>query len=373
VRELADQARVVADEATRARAKAHETLAVAKRACGVAIDSVDVATADEAQCVAELNAADKDKIANAKSQLALGVQALLESATSTHTNAVHALNNLCERATNGNGEERYTMMTTARSTSSLSSTTTPTATVTTTLVTPRSTLTTPVLINPYVSAASVLHRETTAAIRNIVTTATTDAPSETPGVTTRVINGREAVINALVKLLKDGIIKPLKAFHAHTAAYEQTRRIAKATIEPQLEQAAARIAAVVEAERPINHSTIKGLIHVDVDKSTDELRRRIQSLEAKLGETKNILKRTAATSEDAAMLQRKKAKNAEGDGKKSNKTPGTAVAHSNAIPNKDKTWQRTTTTPTWQRTTTTPTPTKKPWGNNTGNGKKPGI
>ncbi len=101
VRELADQARVVADEATRARAKAHEILAVAKRACGVAIDSVDVATADEAQCVAELNAADKDKIANAKSQLALGVQALLESATSTHTNAVHALNSLCERATTG--------------------------------------------------------------------------------------------------------------------------------------------------------------------------------------------------------------------------------------------------------------------------------
>ena len=274
---------------------------------------------------------------------------------------------------NGNGEESYTMMTTARSTSSLSSTNTPTATVTTTLVTPRSTLTTPVLINPYVSAASALHRETTAAIRDIVTTATsTDAPSETPGVTTPVINGREAVINALVKLLKDGIIKPLKAFHAHTAAYEQTRRITKATIEPQLEQAAARIAAVVEAERPINHSTIKGLIHVDVDNSTDELRRRIQSLEAKLGETKNILKRTAATSEDAAMLQRKKAKNAEGDGKKSNKTPGTAVAHSNAIPNKDKTWQRTTTTPTWQRTTTTPTHTKKPWGNNTGNNKNPG-
>ena len=57
-------------------------------------------------------------------------------------------------------------------------------------------------------------------------------------------------------------------------------------MEPQLEQAAARIAAVVEAERPISHSTIKGLIHVDVDKSTDELRRRIQSLEAKLGETR---------------------------------------------------------------------------------------
>jgi hypothetical protein len=185
-----------------------------------------------------------------------------------------------------------------------------------------------------------------------------------------VINGRDTVINALAMLLKDGIIKPLKAFHAHTAARKQSRRITKATEEPQLKQAAARIAAVVEAERPINHSTIKGLIHVDVDNSTDELRRRIQSLEAKLGETKNTLKQTAATSEDTAMLQKKKAKNAEGDGKKSNKTPGTAVAHSNVIPYKNK---------SWKRTATTATNTKKPWGNPagdgkgnpTGNGKKP--
>jgi formamidopyrimidine-DNA glycosylase len=66
VRELAEQARVAADEATRARAVAYETLALATCACGVAIDSVDVANADEAQCVAKLNAEDKDKIAVAK-------------------------------------------------------------------------------------------------------------------------------------------------------------------------------------------------------------------------------------------------------------------------------------------------------------------
>ena len=51
------QARVVADEATCARTNAHEILAAARRACVVAIDSVEVATTDEAQCVAELNAA----------------------------------------------------------------------------------------------------------------------------------------------------------------------------------------------------------------------------------------------------------------------------------------------------------------------------
>jgi hypothetical protein len=51
MRELVDQARVVADEATRALTNAHEILAAARRACMVAIDNVDVATADEAQCV----------------------------------------------------------------------------------------------------------------------------------------------------------------------------------------------------------------------------------------------------------------------------------------------------------------------------------
>jgi hypothetical protein len=48
------------------------------------------------------------------------------------------------------------------------------------------------------------------------------------------------------------------------------------------EQAAARIAVVVEAECATNHPTLKGLIHEDVDKTTDELRGRIQSLESKL-------------------------------------------------------------------------------------------
>ena len=72
--------------------------------------------------------------------------------------------------------------------------------------------------------------------------------------------------------------------------------------------AAARIAAVVEAERPANRPTLKGLIHDDVDKKTEELYRRIQSLEAKLGETKNALKRKTATSGDTATPKRKKQK-----------------------------------------------------------------
>ncbi len=66
----------------------------------------------------------------------------------------------------------------------------------------------------------------------------------------------------------------------------QDPRIAKATVEPLLKQAAVRIAAVVKAECPANCPTLKGLIHDNVDKTTEEFCHQVPSLEAKLGETK---------------------------------------------------------------------------------------
>ena len=169
------------------------------------------------------------------------------------------------------------------------------------------------------------------------------------------IDGRAAIISALKMLLDDGIITMLRVFHERVVDNAQDRRITKATVEPQLDHAAARIAAVVEAERPANRPTLKGLIHDDVDKKTEELYRRIQSLEAKLGETKNALKRKTATSGDTATPKRKKAKNERGDATKSNKTPGTAVAPSAVIPNKNTTWKRTAKTPTTPPTKNPPT------------------
>jgi hypothetical protein len=153
----------------------------------------------------------------------------------------------------------------------------------------------------------------------------------------------------------------MRVFHACVVNNAQDRRIVKATVEPQLQHAAARIAAVVEAEGPTNRPTLKGLIHDDVDKATEELYRRIQLLEAKLGETKNALKRTTATSGDTATPIRKKTKNKRGNTTKSNKTPGTAFAPSAVIPNKNKTWKRTAT-----KTPTTP-PTKNPPATPAGN------
>jgi hypothetical protein len=43
---------------------AHETFAAARRAYVAAVDNVDIATADESQCVAELNAANKVAASN---------------------------------------------------------------------------------------------------------------------------------------------------------------------------------------------------------------------------------------------------------------------------------------------------------------------
>jgi len=169
MRELVNQARVIANKAMRIRMAAHETLAAARREHAAAIDPINVAAADESQCVAELHAADMDTAAAAKSQLATGVQALFKSATRTHADAVHALNALHERTANANvpddaeGSVRaYGMTAMPRSMSSLSTTPTvamATATVTPGLILPR---------NNFRRAALLLHHETNAAIRDIV-------------------------------------------------------------------------------------------------------------------------------------------------------------------------------------------------------------
>ncbi len=64
-------------------------------------------------------------------------------------------------------------------------------------------------------------------------------------------------------------------------------------MEPALEEVAACIAAVVKAELPTNCPTLKGLIHVDVGKTTKELCRCVQSLEAKLSATTTKCSSTA--------------------------------------------------------------------------------
>jgi hypothetical protein len=99
------------------------------------------------------------------------------------------------------------------------------------------------------------------------------------------IGGQVIVISTLKALLGQGIVEPTRLFCVQLISNKETCRITKATAQPTLEDAAARIAAVVEAERQAKCPTLKGLIHKDVDKTTKELRRRIQSLKAKLSAT----------------------------------------------------------------------------------------
>jgi hypothetical protein len=107
------------------------------------------------------------------------------------------------------------------------------------------------------------------------------------------IRGRATIVSTLKMLLDNGIVMSLQVFHACIINNEQDWQIGKATVEPSLDRAAAPIAAVVEAERPANQSTLKGLIQDDVNKTTEELRRRVQSLAAKLGKS-NVKKSKAA-------------------------------------------------------------------------------
>ena len=169
---------------------AHETLAAAHRKRTAAIDPINVAAADKSQCVAELHTANMDMAAAAKTKLATGAQALFESATHTHADAVHALNALRKCTTNANAPDDAegsvsTYGTTAmpRLMSSLS--TTPTVVMTTATVTPGFIIPR----NDFRQAASLLHDETNAAIRDIVTIAANeDVPRNITDSMTPMIN-----------------------------------------------------------------------------------------------------------------------------------------------------------------------------------------
>jgi len=158
MRELVNQARVIADEATRTRIAAHETLAATRCERAAAIDPIDVAASDESQCVAELHAADMDTAAAAKSKLATGTQALFKAATHTHADAVHTLNALRERTTSANANAPDDAEGSVRT---HGTTTTPTVAMTTAMVTPGFIIPR----NDFRRAASLLHHETNAAIR----------------------------------------------------------------------------------------------------------------------------------------------------------------------------------------------------------------
>jgi hypothetical protein len=141
--------------------------------------------------------------------------------------------------------------------------------------------------NLYVRASSLLHCKTATNLREIsIPQEPDDMPMElTADSTKTTIGGQAIVISALKALLDQGIVEPIRQFCVQLISNKEEHWITKATVQPTLEDAAARIAAVVEAEHLANCPTLEGLIHKDADKTTEELCRRIQSLEAKLSAT----------------------------------------------------------------------------------------
>ncbi len=94
-----------------------------------------------------------------------------------------------------------------------------------------------------------------------------------------IVGGRAIVLNALHILVEHGLVVPLQRFHTQIKRNEQERRIARGTVKPCLTSTADCIAAVVEDERPASRPSLKRLNQEDVVVSTEELKRRVKSLE----------------------------------------------------------------------------------------------
>jgi hypothetical protein len=279
---IAEQARSIADKSLKCCTNARTALEEARHARASTIDPIKIAKANEMIEVAEVIVSERERAATTKRNIAYGVNAFAERACDKHHTAVNALKKLHDQAAEGasgnmgsssSSASSQGTMTTPRSTSTISLTPTrmTTATITPGTIIPG---------NPYVGASSLLHHKTAAALREIsIYQESEDTLMELVANSTKItIGGWAIIITALKALLDQGIVEPIRVFCVQLVSNKETCRITKATAQPTLEDAAACIAVVVEAERPATRPTLKGLIYKDVDKTTEELRCHIQSL-----------------------------------------------------------------------------------------------
>ena len=107
-----------------------------------------------------------------------------------------------------------------------------------------------------------------------------------------VIGGRVCVIEALLEVVEKCIVKPMEVFERQICLAQESHRIKKATLKPQLHTTAARIAATVNAERPATPATLRGLVREETESNTSQLEREVQSLKAQMA---NLMKPGAKT------------------------------------------------------------------------------
>ena len=191
MRAIAEQACVVADKVTWCQVTAQEALMAACRARAAAIDTINITINNEAQCVVELNAIDMDDWETTKSQLANGVQSLVNVVVRTQEGAVNALNIIHKRTASANATEESgsvgTQGMTAMPRSSLTISTTTTVAM--------------VVVTP------LLYEETALAIRKLnPSPASKDTSMTTIDFMAPTIGGHTIIIKGLKTLLDDGII-----------------------------------------------------------------------------------------------------------------------------------------------------------------------
>ena len=97
-----------------------------------------------------------------------------------------------------------------------------------------------------------------------------------------VIGGRDVIIRAVRDLAVKGFFNSTEIFDKQVRLQEESKRVKKATLKPQLSSAAERIAAIVNAERPVAPATLRGLVREEATSNTSQMERELQSLKAQM-------------------------------------------------------------------------------------------
>ena len=86
----------------------------------------------------------------------------------------------------------------------------------------------------------------------------------------------------LLDLVVKAVHEPMELFDAQVKLSEKSKRIKKATLRPQLDDTAERVANIVNAERPVAPATLRGLVREEAESNTSLLEREVQSLKAQM-------------------------------------------------------------------------------------------
>ena len=132
-----------------------------------------------------------------------------------------------------------------------------------------------------------------------------------PSATPPVDHALDETITQLVSLIQGTITSPIEQFVIFSRKKEESKRIRLVTIPIQAANAADRIAAVIGKERSADRPLLTGLMKDCAIKSTDNIRRRLQSLETVVRNNKQKLH----TIKNPTKPPHKKSKNGPGNSK----------------------------------------------------------